>query len=145
MVKLFLAEDEIVMRDGIKKQIDWKKEDIEFVGEASDGELAWPMILETKPDILLTDIKMPFMDGLSLSRLVNRELPDTRIIILSGYDDFEYAQQAIELHVDQYLLKPISRASMIKALEQTRSRIQEEREQKEYLQVFTREAREYEA
>ena len=56
MVKLFLVEDEIVMRDGIKRQINWEKEDIEFVGEASDGELAWPMILETKPDILLTDI-----------------------------------------------------------------------------------------
>ena len=67
MIKLFLVEDEIVMRDGIKSQIDWKKEDIEFAGEASDGELAYPMILETKPDILLTDIKMPFMDGLELS------------------------------------------------------------------------------
>ena len=84
MVKLFLVEDEIVMRDGIKSQINWEKEDIEFVGEASDGELAWPMILETKPDILLTDIKMPFMDGLELSALVRKELPDTSIIILSG-------------------------------------------------------------
>ena len=84
MIKLFLVEDEIVMRDGIKSQIDWKKEDIEFAGEASDGELAYPMILETKPDILLTDIKMPFMDGLELSALVRKELPETRIIILSG-------------------------------------------------------------
>ena len=69
MIKLFLVEDEIVMRDGIKKQINWEKEDIEFVGEASDGELAWPMILETKPDIVLTDIKMPFMDGLTRRRI----------------------------------------------------------------------------
>ena len=72
MVSLFLVEDEIVMRDGIKKHIQWEKEGIDFVGEASDGELALPMILEKKPDILLTDIKMPFMDGLTLSEKVKR-------------------------------------------------------------------------
>jgi two-component system response regulator YesN len=107
MIKLFLVEDEIVMRDGIKSQIDWKKEDIEFAGEASDGELAYPMILETRPDILLTDIKMPFMDGLELSALVRKELPDTQIIILSGYDEFSYAQRAVSLGVTEYLLKPL--------------------------------------
>ena len=144
-IKVFIVEDESIVREGIRDMIPWEQYGFVFSGEASDGEVALPMVRRIRPDILITDIKMPFMDGLSLSRLVNRELPDTRIIILSGYDDFEYAQQAIELHVDQYLLKPISRASMIKALEQTRSRIQEEREQKEYLQVFTREAREYEA
>ena len=144
-IKVFIVEDESIVREGIRDMIPWEQYGFVFSGEASDGEVALPMVRRIRPDVLITDIKMPFMDGLSLSRLVNRELPDTRIIILSGYDDFEYAQQAIELHVDQYLLKPISRASMIKALEQTRSRIQEEREQKEYLQVFTREAREYEA
>ena len=144
-IKVFIVEDESIVREGIRDMIPWEQYGFVFSGEASDGEVALPMVRRIRPDILITDIKMPFMDGLSLSRLVNRELPDTRIIILSGYDDFEYAQQAIELHVDQYLLKPISRANMIKALEQTRSRIQEEREQKEYLQVFTREAREYEA
>ena len=144
-IKVFIVEDESIVREGIRDMIPWEQYGFVFSGEAPDGEVALPMVRRIRPDILITDIKMPFMDGLSLSRLVNRELPDTRIIILSGYDDFEYAQQAIELHVDQYLLKPISRANMIKALEQTRSRIQEEREQKEYRQVFTREAREYEA
>ena len=64
MVKVFLVEDEVIVRDGIKKNIDWSGNGLEFVGEASDGELAFPMIQETKPDILITDIKMPFMDGL---------------------------------------------------------------------------------
>ncbi|MCR5747507.1 MAG: response regulator, partial [Lachnospiraceae bacterium] len=103
MVKLFLCEDEIVMRDGIKKHIDWEKEGIEFVGEAADGELAYPMILEQKPDILITDIKMPFMDGLELSELVRKELPNIKIIILSGYDEFSYAQKAVSLGVTEYL------------------------------------------
>ena len=63
-VKGFLAEDEIVMREGIKNNIDWQGEGFEFVGDAGDGELAYPIIQKTRPDILITDIKMPFMDGL---------------------------------------------------------------------------------
>ena len=127
MIKLFLAEDEIVMRDGIKKQIDWKKEDIEFVGEASDGELAWPMILETKPDILLTDIKMPFIDGLELSELVKKELPETYIIILSGYDEFSYAQKAVSLGVTEYLLKPLPPGKLLECIRKVKKKIEENR------------------
>ena len=93
MIKIFLVEDEIAIRKGIKNSIDWGKEGYEFVGEAGDGELAYPMILKTKPDILITDIKMPFMDGLQLSKLVRKELPATKILILSGYDEFEYAKE----------------------------------------------------
>ena len=85
MVKLFLAEDEIAMREGIKRTIPWKEDGIEFCGEAGDGELAWPIILEQRPDIVITDIKMPFMDGLQLAGLIRKELPDTKIVILSGY------------------------------------------------------------
>ena len=129
MVKLFLVEDEIVMRDGIKRQINWEKEDIEFVGEASDGELAWPMILETRPDILLTDIKMPFMDGLELSRLVRKELPDTSIIILSGYDEFVYAQQAVSLGVTDYLLKPLPPGKLLECIRRVQEKIEKERSQ----------------
>ena len=101
MIKVFLVEDEVVIRDAIKNSIDWEQEGYEFVGEASDGELALPMILKEKPDILITDIRMPFMDGLELSRLVKKELPDTNIIILSGYDEFEYAKEAIKIGVEE--------------------------------------------
>lgn len=127
MVRLFLCEDEIVMRDGIKKLIDWEKEGIEFAGEASDGELAYPMIMEAKPDILLTDIKMPFMNGLELSELVKKELPDIRIIILSGYDEFSYAQKAVSLGVTEYLLKPISPAKLKESIRSVAEKIEEER------------------
>ena len=99
MIKVFLAEDEIVIRNGIKNSIEWEKEGYQFVGEAGDGELAYPMILKTKPDILITDIRMPFMDGLELSRLVRQDLPDIKILILSGYDEFDYAKEAIKLRV----------------------------------------------
>ena len=75
-IKVFLVEDEMIIRNGVKKGIKWEEEGYDFVGEASDGELAYPLILKEKPDILITDIRMPFMDGLELSRLVKEELPD---------------------------------------------------------------------
>ena len=68
MIKVFLVEDEIIIRNGIKNSINWEMHGYDFVGEASDGELALPMILEKKPDILITDIKMPFMDGYSVRK-----------------------------------------------------------------------------
>ena len=131
MVSLFLVEDEIVMRDGIKCQIDWEKEGIDFVGEASDGELAFPMILETRPDILLTDIKMPFMDGLQLSELVKKELPDTYIIILSGYDEFSYAQKAVSLGVTEYLLKPLPPGKLLECIRRVQEKIEREKSSQE--------------
>lgn len=144
MLKVFLAEDERVVREGLRDMIPWEQYGFVFAGEASDGEMALPLVRKIKPDVLITDIKMPFMDGLAFSRLVSKELPGTKIIILSGYDDFSYAQQAIELHVDQYLLKPITRASMIQALEQTKAHIEEERDQEDYRRRFIRESQEYE-
>ena len=144
MLKVFLTEDERLVREGLRDMIPWEQYGFVFAGEASDGEMALPLVRKIKPDVLITDIKMPFMDGLAFSRLVSKELPATKIIILSGYDDFAYAQQAIELHVDQYLLKPVTRASMIQALEQTKARIEEERDQQDYRRRFVRESQEYE-
>ena len=79
MIKVFLVEDEYAIREGIKKSVDWEKNGFELVGEAGDGEMAFPKILKTKPDILITDIRMPFMDGLELATLVKKELSDIKI------------------------------------------------------------------
>ena len=127
LLKVFLAEDEVIVREALRDSIPWKEHGFVFVGEASDGEMALEMVRELKPDIVITDIKMPFMNGLVFSRYVSEELPDTKIIIISGYDDFEYARQAVELHVDRFLLKPVTKADMISALENTRRRIEQER------------------
>jgi len=108
MYKVFLVEDEIIIREGIKKKIDWEGNGYEFCGEASDGELAYPMICKLRPDIVITDIKMPFMDGLELSKLIKKEMPEIEIIILSGFAEFEYAKTAISLGVAQFLSKPIN-------------------------------------
>ena len=90
MIKVFLVEDEVVVREGIKNNIPWKEHGYEFIGEASDGELAYPMIEKLKPDVVITDIKMPFMDGLALSSLIKGSFPWMEIIILSGFED-EYS------------------------------------------------------
>lgn len=144
MLKVFLVEDESIVREGLRDNIPWQQYGYEFVGEASDGEMALPLIQKTKPDVLLTDIKMPFMDGLSLSKLVHQEFPEMKIIIISGYDDFEYARGAILVGAEQYLLKPITRAALQKALAELKTKIETEREQKNYQEKFQSEAREYE-
>lgn len=125
MLKVFLVEDEFVIREGIKNNIDWKAHGYEFCGEAGDGELAYPMIQKLRPDIVITDIRMPFMDGLELSRLIRKELPDTEIIILSGYQEFEYAKEAIKLGVAQYLSKPINGEELLAELDELSAKIEE--------------------
>lgn len=139
MLKVFLVEDEIVMREGIKNNINWSEEGFEFAGEASDGELAYPMIQKVRPDILLTDIKMPFMDGLELSRLIRQEMPDIKIIILSGYDEFEYAKEAINIGITDYLVKPVSGAQLLAAVKKVEKLILEERQQRDFLHTFEKE------
>lgn len=144
VLKVFLVEDESVVREGLRDNIPWQQFGYQFVGEASDGEMALPLIRKTKPDVLITDIKMPFMDGLSLSHIVGQEFPEMKIIIISGYDDFEYARQAIKEGVEQYLLKPITRRTLQKALTEVKEKIESEQEQKNYLNKYQNDLHEYE-
>lgn len=141
-IKVFLVEDEMVIRRGIKNSIDWEKEGYIFCGEASDGELAYPMIIKEKPDILITDIRMPFMDGLELCKLVKKELPNIKILILSGYDEFDYAKEAIRLGVTEYLLKPISSGKLLEALNGVSESIRREKEDKDLVHKYMEEMRE---
>ena len=136
MVKVFLVEDEAIIRHGIRDNIDWASHGFEFAGEAGDGEYAYPLILKAQPDILVTDIKMPFMDGLELSRLVKKALPRMRIIVLSGYNEIEYAKEAIKKGISDYQLKPESSAGLIDALKKAADEIREEREKSRLLERY---------
>lgn len=128
MIKVFLVEDEVIVREGIKNNIDWAGSGYDFCGEASDGELAFPIISKEKPDIVITDIRMPFMDGLELSRLIKKELPQIKIIILSGHEEFEYAKEAIQIGIEEYLLKPISSEELLQAVNHVAEKIRQDRE-----------------
>ena len=144
MLKIFLAEDEVVVRETIKRMIPWEGLGFELVGEAADGEMALPLLIRQQPDLLITDIKMPFMDGLTLARLAKKEIPGLKVVILSGYDDFNYAKQAIGIGVEDYLLKPITKNALIERLSEIRSRYEHEKTQKEYYEKFQREMQAYE-
>ncbi len=134
--KVFLVEDEIVTREGIRDSIDWAAAGYEFCGEAPDGEIALPLISERRPETVITDIKMPFMDGLLLCRLLKESLPATKIIILSGHDEFRYAQEAIQIGVTEYLLKPIVPQDLLAALRKVAQQIDQEREVSAQLQAL---------
>ncbi len=136
MYKVFLVEDEIIIREGIKNNSLWEEEDFTIVGDASDGELAYPMIIKAQPDILITDIKMPFMDGLELSKLLKKDMPHLKIIIISGYSDFGYAQQAIDIGVSEYLLKPLTPTKLVAAIKNAATTIEKERKEKQILEQY---------
>ena len=144
MLKIFLAEDEVIVRETIKRMIPWENLGFELVGEAADGEMALPLLLRQKPDLLITDIKMPFMDGLTLAKVAKKDIPGLKVVILSGYDDFNYAKQAINIGVEDYLLKPITKNALIERLTEIRSRYEHEKTQKEYYEKFHREMQAYE-
>lgn len=129
MYRIFLADDEDIIRDGLRRTIDRVDLPVSFCGEAPDGEMALPLIQELRPDILITDVRMPFMDGLALASLVRRAMPWVHIIVLSGHDEFEYAQRSVSIGVDAYLLKPIDPVNLRKALEETIARIEADKVQ----------------
>src|SRR4029079_15581294 len=131
--KVFLVEDEIVTREGIRDTIDWAAVGYQFCGEAPDGEIALPLIREQRPETVITDIKMPFMDGLQLCRILRETLPETKMIILSGHDEFKYAQEAIQIGVTDYRLKPIVPQDLLAALRKVARQIDEERQTSAHL------------
>jgi two-component system response regulator YesN len=131
--KVFFVEDEVVTREGIRDNVDWKASGFEFCGEAADGEMALPLLRTARPDVLITDIKMPFMDGLQLSKIVRERMPWVKIVILSGHDEFEYAQAAINLGVTDYLLKPVTVQKLQNVLQKLNVQLDQERKEQENL------------
>jgi two-component system response regulator YesN len=140
--KVFFVEDEIVTREGIRDNVDWKGNGFEFCGDAPDGEMALPLIKTVNPDVLITDIKMPFMDGLELCKIVRECMPGIKIVILSGHDEFEYAQQAIQLGVKEYLLKPVTPQDLHQVLRRMAALLEQESKERENLQKLHEQVRE---
>ena len=127
MYSIFMVDDEEIIRNGIRSFLATEDDMFTICGEAADGELALPMIQELKPDILLTDINMPFVNGLELCEVVRKKYPWIHLLVFSGYDEFEYAKQAISLQVDEYILKPLTKTQLMDALRKTAASIEQER------------------
>lgn len=130
MKKVLLVDDEIIFREIIRDCVDWNKHGFIYCGDASDGEMAIPLLEEMQPDILITDVSMPFMNGLELSGIVTKRMPNVKIIILSGHGEFEFARSAMRMGIKYYCLKPISPAELIGTLQEVSRKIDLEREEK---------------
>lgn len=117
MYKIFLADDEIWVIMGLKKLIEKIGAPFQVVGEASNGVMALEEIEKKKPDVLITDIRMPGMDGLELMKEIRKKKLDTKVVLVSGYAEFDYAQKAIRMGAVDYLLKPVEAETFAKVLE----------------------------
>jgi len=127
MLKVLIVDDEAIVRVGLKSMIDWQAHGFELVGEARDGRGALEMIAAYRPDVVITDLRMPVLDGLELLRAINQRQYQCRVVVLSSYDDFELVREAMKLGAVDYLLKlEVEPEQLIKVLEAFRSDISEE-------------------
>lgn len=117
MIKIFIADDEFYVREHLKNSIDWTLYGFEIVGDANNGIDAYEMIKKTLPDIAIIDISMPRCNGLELIEKLNMDNQSTKYIILSGYNEFEFAQKAIKLNVKDYILKPVDTELLLTSLQ----------------------------
>ena len=130
LYRILLVDDEEEVRKGIIRKMEWEKLGFEVAGDAENGEEALEKVEQLQPDVVITDIRMPYMDGLTLTRRIREKYPSIRVLIFSGYDDFEYAQQAIKLHVTEYILKPVNVEELSEILTRVRENLEEEIKQR---------------
>jgi len=123
---ILLVDDESAVREGIRNRTPWERYNFKVVGEAGNGIEALEMIEDLHPDVVITDIKMPYLDGMELIKEIRRSLPPVTIIIISGYDEFTYAQQAIRYDVSEYVLKPVTVEDICNLLERTAKHLDED-------------------
>ena len=136
--RVLLADDEEEIRTGISRKIDWTALGFSLVGEAGNGEEALELAEQLRPDVVLTDIKMPFMDGLELCRRLRQSLPAAKLVVFSGFDDFEYARQAVGAGVSEYILKPINAPELAEVLNKLRDQLDRQRLERRDMETLRR-------
>ena len=136
--RVLLADDEEEIRAGISRKIDWTGLGFALVGEAENGAEALELSEQLKPDVVLTDIKMPFMDGLELCRRLRQSLPAAKLVVFSGFDDFEYARQAVGMGVSEYIMKPINAPEMGEVLTRLREQLDKQRMERRDMETLRR-------
>ncbi|GAA0084383.1 response regulator [Clostridium sp. CTA-7] len=136
LYKLMIVDDEEEIRLGVIKKINWQEYGFVVIGDAENGQEALEMAEKLHPDVIMTDIKMPFMDGLELGRKVTEIMPSTKIIIFSGSDDLDYAHEAIKINVVEYVLKPINSLELIEVLKRLKEKLDKEYDEKRNIEVL---------
>ncbi|MDD2968344.1 MAG: response regulator [Lachnospiraceae bacterium] len=134
MYRVIVVDDEILVREAICENINWNQLGYELVGNCENGKSAIDFLDQNEVDVVLTDICMPYVDGMELSAYIHTNLPETRIIIFSGYDEFEYAKKAIRYNVEDYLLKPVTAFELSEVLTKLKESMDRNLEQKNKMQ-----------
>lgn len=136
LYRVLLVDDEEDIREGISRKMDWLGLGFSLVGEAANGQDALELAESLRPDVILTDINMPFMDGLELCRILTDRLPAARFVVFSGFDAFEYAKQAIQMNVVEYILKPINADELSAVLRRLKDQLDQERAERRNVELL---------
>lgn len=136
--KVIIADDEAIIRDGIRQCVDWKSLGLQVAAEAEDGEEALELAVRHKVHIALVDLNMPIMHGIELMKRLREQLPDCKIIVITGHDEFSYAQESIRLQVNDYILKPAEPKQLMQVLRGVRDQLIAEKQKNQQLQQASR-------
>ena len=136
LYRIMLVDDEEEVRKAMIRKMDWEKLGFTVAGDAENGEDALEKLEQLEPDVVMTDIRMPYMDGLTLVARIREKYPSIKILIFSGYDDFEYAKQAIKYRVTEYILKPVNGEELAEILRRVRISLDEEIEERRNISML---------
>lgn len=133
---LLLVDDEEDIIQAIMRKIDWEALGFSVVGYACNGVKAFELVEEYQPDVVMTDIKMPYMNGMQLAHRIKTEFPTTKILIFTGFDEFEYAREAVHLEVEEYILKPVNSVELANVFEQLKIKLDQEISEKRNVEIL---------
>lgn len=138
MYKVILVDDEILVREAMRENVDWAGLGYQLVGDCEDGRAAISFTQSNEVDLILTDIFMPFVDGMELSRYIYENYPEIQVVIFSGYGEFEYAKKAMQYNVFEYLLKPVTAKELSECLLRVHNKLEDQKSQKEKIAKLTK-------
>lgn len=133
---ILLVDDEEEVVQAIMKKINWESLGFSVIGYACNGVKAFEMVEEYQPDVIMTDIRMPYMDGLELSNRIKAEYPAAKILFFTGFDEFEYAKEAVHLEVEEYVLKPINSAELTEVFTKLKYKLDQEISEKRNVEIL---------
>lgn len=136
LYRIMLVDDEEEVREAMIRSMDWEQLGFTVAGDAENGEEALEKLEQLEPDVVMTDIRMPYMDGLTLIARIRERYPFIKILIFSGYDDFEYAKQAIKFKVTEYILKPVNGEELAEILKRVKKSLDEEIKQRRNISIL---------
>jgi two-component system response regulator YesN len=139
--KVLIADDEPIIREGLREAVDWQTIGLEVVAEAEDGEEALELAIKHQVDVMLVDLNMPIKNGLTLIQEAKQQLPSCRIVIVSGHDEFNYAQQAVHFGVDEYILKPANPGHLTEVLSRIAGHLEQTKTQEKHFEQASRQIR----